>query len=101
VRTPDILAELGRTRAGRPRPVLVGFAAEAGDPVERAREKLRGKHVDMIVANDISRPDAGFDVDTNAVTIVTPDGAETLPLAEKSSVAAAILDRAERLLAPA
>jgi phosphopantothenoylcysteine decarboxylase / phosphopantothenate---cysteine ligase len=99
VRTPDILADLGHARAGRSRPVLVGFAAQAGDPVERAREKLHGKQVDMIVANDISRPDAGFDVETNAVTIVTAGGAEPLPLAAKSSVAAAILDRAERLLA--
>jgi phosphopantothenoylcysteine decarboxylase / phosphopantothenate---cysteine ligase len=99
IRTPDILAELGRTRGGRTAPVLVGFAAQAGNPVERAREKLRGKQVDMIVANDISRPDAGFDVETNAVTVVTPDGAEPLPLAAKSTVAAAILDRAERLLA--
>jgi phosphopantothenoylcysteine decarboxylase / phosphopantothenate---cysteine ligase len=99
IRTPDILAELGRTRGGHTAPVLVGFAAQAGNPVERAREKLRGKQVDMIVANDISRPDAGFDVETNAVTVVTPDGAEPLPLAAKSTVAAAILDRAERLLA--
>jgi phosphopantothenoylcysteine decarboxylase / phosphopantothenate---cysteine ligase len=99
VRTPDILAELGRARGGGPAPVLVGFAAQAGDPVERAREKLRGKQVDMIVANDISRPDAGFDVETNAVTIVTPDGDDSLPLAAKSTIAAGILDRAERLLA--
>jgi phosphopantothenoylcysteine decarboxylase / phosphopantothenate---cysteine ligase len=101
VRTPDILAELGRARGDRPSPVLVGFAAQAGDPVEQGRQKLLGKRVDMIVANDISRPDAGFDVETNAITLVTPDGAEPLPLAAKSTVAAAILDRAERLLAPA
>jgi phosphopantothenoylcysteine decarboxylase / phosphopantothenate---cysteine ligase len=99
VRTPDILAELGRARAGRQGPVLVGFAAQAGDPVEAARRKLHGKQADLIVANDITRADAGFDVETNAVTIVSPGGEEALPLAAKPVVAAAILDRAERLLA--
>src|SRR5207302_2092620 len=54
VRTPDILAELGRARANS-RPVLVGFAAETGDPRPRARQKLAAKHVDLIVANDVSR----------------------------------------------
>ena len=62
VRTPDILAELGARRSGA-RPVLVGFAAETGDPETRAREKLRTKNVDLIVANDVSRADAGFEVD--------------------------------------
>jgi phosphopantothenoylcysteine decarboxylase/phosphopantothenate--cysteine ligase len=98
VRTPDILAELGRQRAGAPTPVLVGFAAQSGDPVPRAREKLIRKHVDFIVANDISRSDAGFDSDTNAVTIVSADGDEVIPFGPKSSVAAAILDRAEARL---
>ena len=60
-RTPDILGALGRWRAGRARPVLVGFAAEVGDPVARAREKLRRKQVDLVVANDVSRPGAGFE----------------------------------------
>src|SRR3954465_1515550 len=55
VRTPDILAELGRTRGSQQRPVLVGFAAETGDPRPRARQKLAAKHVDLIVANDVSR----------------------------------------------
>ena len=99
VRTPDILAALGARRAGGARPVLVGFAAESGDPAARAREKLRRKRVDMVVANDVSRPDAGFDVDTNAVTLVTEAGDETLPLASKAQVAARILDRAELILA--
>ena len=98
VRTPDILADLGRARGDRARPVLVGFAAESGDPVARAREKLQRKHVDFIVANDITRPDAGFDVETNAVTLVSPDGDEVVPLSAKSEVAARILDRAEALL---
>ncbi|CAN5662498.1 bifunctional phosphopantothenoylcysteine decarboxylase/phosphopantothenate--cysteine ligase CoaBC [soil metagenome] len=99
VRTPDILADLGRARTGRSSPLLIGFAAEVGDPVARARVKLRLKQVDMIVANDVSRPDAGFDLDINAVTLVTRDGEEALPVAAKTAVAAVILDRTERLLA--
>jgi len=98
-RTPDILGDLGKQRlaAGRG-PVLVGFAAETEQVVERARAKREGKHVDLIVANDVSRSDAGFDVETNVVTIVGPDGSESLPLLSKSRVAAEILDRVERLL---
>ncbi len=98
VRTTDILAELGRMRAGATRPVLVGFAAEHGDPAARGREKLRRKHADLIIANDISRADAGFDTDTNAVIIVSADGDEVVPLAPKAQVAATILDRVEALL---
>jgi phosphopantothenoylcysteine decarboxylase/phosphopantothenate--cysteine ligase len=101
VRTPDILAELGKHRAGAPRPVLIGFAAESGDPVARGREKLRRKHVDVIVANDITLPDAGFDSESNAATIVSADGPEhddVFPLGPKTELAARILDRAERLL---
>jgi phosphopantothenoylcysteine decarboxylase/phosphopantothenate--cysteine ligase len=101
VRTPDILAELGRTRGAGVSPVLIGFAAEAGDPAARAREKLRRKGVDLIVANDISRSDAGFDVDTNAVTLVTADGDQPIALASKAVIAGAILDRAEQILARA
>jgi len=98
VRTPDILAELGRARRGGPTPVLVGFAAESGDPVARAREKLLRKQADFIVANDISRADAGFEVDMNAVTIVTAEREEHVPLAPKAEIAAVILDRAETRL---
>ena len=100
-RTPDILGELGRRRlSSGAGPLLVGFAAETDD-VRRARapRSASAKHVDLIVANDVSRADAGFDVDTNAVTIVGADGAETLPLQSKARVAAAILDRVEKLLA--
>jgi phosphopantothenoylcysteine decarboxylase / phosphopantothenate---cysteine ligase len=99
VRTPDILAELGRARGSASRPVLIGFAAESGDPVPRARLKLSQKRVDMIVANDISRPDAGFDTDTNAVSLVTATGAESIPVASKVQIAMTIVDRAEKLLA--
>jgi phosphopantothenoylcysteine decarboxylase/phosphopantothenate--cysteine ligase len=98
VPTPDILAELGRKRGGGARPVLVGFAAESGDPVVRGREKLRRKSVDMIVANDISRADAGFDVETNAATIITPDGEESFAVGPKTELASRILDRVEQLL---
>jgi len=98
-RTPDILGDLGHRRlASGHGPVLVGFAAETQDVVARATEKRNKKHVDMIVANDVARTDAGFDVDDNAVTIVGADGVETLPLQTKTRVAAEILDRVERML---
>jgi phosphopantothenoylcysteine decarboxylase/phosphopantothenate--cysteine ligase len=99
-KTPDILADLGARRAASGRgPLLVGFAAETENVVARAAAKREAKQVDVIVANDVSREDAGFEVDTNAVTIVGRDGAETLPLQAKSRVAMAILDRVEALLA--
>lgn len=97
VRTKDILADLGQAGDARGR-VLVGFAAESGDPVARAREKLVRKRADMIVANDISRADRGFDAETNAVTIVTAEGTEPIPLGPKAQIAAAVLDRAETFL---
>ncbi|HZW76061.1 MAG TPA: bifunctional phosphopantothenoylcysteine decarboxylase/phosphopantothenate--cysteine ligase CoaBC [Caldimonas sp.] len=98
-KNPDILAELGQRRlaAGRG-PMLVGFAAETEDVVARARAKRERKRIDVIVANDVSRTDAGFDVDANAVTIVDAHGAEAIPLQSKSGVAAAILTHLERLL---
>ena len=95
VRTPDILAELGRSRGMAGKPVLVGFAAESGDPVPRGRDKLLRKQADFIVANDISREDTGFEADTNAVTIISKDGEEAVPLSPKTEIAARILDRAE------
>ena len=95
VRTVDILAELGRLRGKNPKPVLVGFAAESGDPVERGRAKLVSKHVDFIIANDITRADAGFDTDTNAGTIISQDSEETIAVTPKADLAARILDRAE------
>jgi phosphopantothenoylcysteine decarboxylase/phosphopantothenate--cysteine ligase len=98
-RTPDILAELGQRRlaAGRG-PILIGFAAETEHLLEHAVAKRDRKQVDLIVANDVSRSDAGFDVDSNAVTIVGAEGVEELPLQAKSLVAGAILDRVEVLL---
>ena len=99
VRTRDILAELGASRGDRARPVLVGFAAETGDALARARAKLKSKKVDLIVANDVSQPGAGFEVATNVATLVTHDGDEPLPLQSKSALAAVILDRIETMLA--
>ena len=98
VPTPDILSELSKSRGGNTRPVLVGFAAENGDPVRRGREKLARKGVDLIIANDISRQDAGFDSDTNAATLISATTTESFPLGPKTALAATILDTAERLL---
>lgn len=102
-RTIDILADLGRRRqaSGGDRPVLIGFAAETRDLLVHAREKLRSKNVDLIVANDVLAPDAGFSVETNAVTLVGADGEQPLPLQSKADVARAILDRAAKFLAHA
>ena len=98
-RTPDILADLGalRARLGSSRPVLVGFAAETDNVIAKARDKRARKQVDLIVANDVSQPDRGFDVETNAVTIIGED-AQQVPLQSKDRVAAVILDRVEELL---
>ena len=98
VRTPDILAALGERRGDRRRPVLIGFAAQTGDPVAVATRKLQAKRVDLVVANDISAPGAGFDVDTNQVTLVSPAEVITLPVMAKTDVASAVLDRLERIL---
>ncbi len=88
--TPDILAELG---ARRGRQVLVGFAAETGDPAAAARRKLTDKNLDLVVANDVTLPGAGFDVDTNQVEIFTRDGRSiAVPLGSKDRVAERILD---------
>jgi phosphopantothenoylcysteine decarboxylase / phosphopantothenate---cysteine ligase len=99
-RTRDILGELGQlpSRREHARPFLVGFAAQTHDAVSHARQKLERKAADLIVANDISRPGAGFDVATNAVTLVSRDGLEEVPLQQKSAVASRILDRVERAL---
>ena len=94
-RTTDILAELGRWRGDRSHPVLVGFAAETQDVVTRAQAKLETKRVDLIVANDVSRSDAGFDVNTNAATLVEAVGTTDLPLQPKRELARVILDRVE------
>ena len=98
-RTKDILGELGKLPSRKQGlPILIGFAAETTDVINYAKSKLQQKGADLIVANDVSRSDAGFDVDTNAVTLVTASGSEEIPLQAKSAVAAKILDRIEQFL---
>jgi phosphopantothenoylcysteine decarboxylase/phosphopantothenate--cysteine ligase len=95
--TPDILAELGRSphdAQQHHRRVLVGFAAETDRVAENARGKLERKGADMIVANDVTQEGAGFDTDTNIVTIYVRDGREiALPKMSKFDVANRILDQ--------
>jgi phosphopantothenoylcysteine decarboxylase/phosphopantothenate--cysteine ligase len=98
--TTDILAALGRAKP--PGQVLVGFAAETGadDLRERAFAKLRAKHLDAIVANDVTVPGAGFWHDTNAAVIIEADGSEQdIPLTSKSALASVVLDLVARRLA--
>jgi len=95
--THDFLLDLGRSKpAGQ---VLVGFAAETDDVVENARRKLRSKNLDLIIANDVGAPGAGFEHDTNQVTILGSDGSEEkLPLTSKREVARAVVAAASRRL---
>lgn len=99
VENPDIAATLGEMkRAGQ---VTVGFAAETNDLLENASAKLAAKHLDMIVANDVTREGAGFEVDTNIAMILGRSGRpETLNLMSKSDLARIIVDRIELLLEP-
>lgn len=94
-RTDDILEQLGREKAGC---VLVGFAAETGDVVAYAQAKRAAKNLDLVVANDVSEPGAGFEVATNRVTIVSATSEEHLPLMDKRAVAVAVLDRLTPML---
>jgi phosphopantothenoylcysteine decarboxylase/phosphopantothenate--cysteine ligase len=89
--TPDILVGLVSRRP--PGQVVVGFAAETNDVLERGRKKLARKGVNLLVVNDVSAPGAGFDHDTNAVHILGADGSVTeVPLTSKDAVANAVLD---------
>ncbi len=93
VRTPDILTEVKGDF------LKVGFAAESEDVVANARQKLKKKQLDIIVANDITDTSSGFDVDTNKVTLIDWDGnVDSLPLMTKREVADRILDRVVGLL---
>lgn len=95
VQNPDILQEICVDKGDR---TIVGFAAESHDVIAAAQRKLARKGCDLIVANDISRADAGFEVDENAVTFVWPNGeVEELPLLPKAGVASQLLDRIEKL----
>lgn len=92
VKNPDILRELGAAKRGGQ--LLVGFAAETADLEANAAVKLAEKNLDMIVANDVSEPGAGFNVDTNIVRLLYRDGSrEQLPMLSKDEVAQTILDR--------
>jgi len=91
VPNPDILAKLGALKGSR---VLIGFAAETRDLVANARRKLQAKGVHIMVANDVTAEGAGFDVDTNIVTLIDRSGrVERLAKMSKDDVALAILDR--------
>src|SRR5579884_259957 len=94
--TADILSRLAASR--RPDQVVVGFAAEHGQAVERARRKLADKRLDAIVVNDISRSDIGFDAAANEVVIVTSEGERRVSRRGKEEVAEAVLDEVERLM---
>lgn len=95
VPNPDIAAALGeRKHEGQ---TLVGFAAETNDLIANAQGKLKRKSLDLIVANDVTRAGAGFDVDTNIVTLIDKNGIKELPLMTKREVADAIFDRVAAL----
>ena len=95
-RTEDILGRLGKRKRNR---ILVGFAAETEDLVANARKKLKGKNLDLIVANDVTKPGVGFDSDTNQVKILYPSGeVKDLPMMSKREVSQFILDDLVSLL---
>lgn len=95
VRTPDILEALGAAKGDR---ILVGFAAETEKLAEYAKDKLRSKNLDLIVANDVSRADAGFGSEKNEALLIDATGGETaLPLLSKRELAERILDRVVEL----
>jgi phosphopantothenoylcysteine decarboxylase / phosphopantothenate---cysteine ligase len=96
--TPDVLALLGeRKQAGQ---LLIGFAAETEHVEEHAAEKMAAKHVDLMVANDVSAPDAGFEVDTNQAILLYSSGSrEETPLLDKRELADLLLDRVAAVLA--
>jgi phosphopantothenoylcysteine decarboxylase/phosphopantothenate--cysteine ligase len=94
---PDILATAARKKGNRQ---VVGFAAETENVAENARKKLKDKNADLIVANDVTAEGAGFDVDTNVVTLFARDGRDLpLPKLTKREVAQRILDEVVRLSA--
>jgi phosphopantothenoylcysteine decarboxylase / phosphopantothenate---cysteine ligase len=90
VRTPDIVSEIGRKKS---KPFIIGFAAETGVKIEKARKKLKEKNMDMIIFNNVTEEGSGFDVETNKVIILDKKKEKSLPLLSKDSVADAILDR--------
>lgn len=98
--TTDVLAAIGAQR--RDDQVIVGFAAdEGGEGLERARAKRSAKNADLVVYNDVSRPDIGFDALENEVVVISGNGDRAIAKASKPEIAAAILDEVERLLSSA
>ncbi|MBP3453642.1 MAG: bifunctional phosphopantothenoylcysteine decarboxylase/phosphopantothenate--cysteine ligase CoaBC [Clostridia bacterium] len=95
VENPDIAAAVGAAK--KPGQTLVGFAAETENLLDNARRKLDKKNLDMIVANDVSKPGAGFNVDTNIATLITRDGLTDCPLQRKAELAETILDKVMEL----
>ena len=95
VENEDIAAAVGRNK--RKGQILVGFAAETENLLDNASGKLHRKNLDMIVANDVTRPGAGFDVDTNIVTLITENHQESFPLMTKKEVSEIILTKAMEL----
>ena len=94
--TPDILSAVGKKKN---RPFIVGFAAETGRKLEKARKKLKHKNMDLIVFNDVTEAGSGFDVETNKVVRIDKKKESELPLLNKDDVADAILDRIGELRA--
>jgi len=94
--TPDILSAVGKKKN---RPFIVGFAAETGRKLEKARKKLKHKNMDLIVFNDVTEAGSGFDVETNKVVLIDKKKESELPLLNKDDVADAILDRIVELRA--
>jgi phosphopantothenoylcysteine decarboxylase/phosphopantothenate--cysteine ligase len=101
VRNPDILTEVATFREDHGRPlIVVGFAAETEDLLANARSKMLAKRLDFVVANDLTRPDSGFAVETNKVTFLSADGqAEEWPVLYKDEVAQRVIERVARYLA--
>jgi phosphopantothenoylcysteine decarboxylase / phosphopantothenate---cysteine ligase len=89
-RTPDVLSQVAASRTNGM--LVIGFAAETENVLANAREKLRSKKLDAIIANDVTREDSGFDSATNAITIITKDNTLELPLMSKTEAADRILD---------
>lgn len=95
-KAPDILSEIGKRKK---RPFIIGFAAETGKKIERAKKKLKEKNMDIIVFNDVTKAGSGFEVDTNRIVIIDRKKTIRLPLLSKDSVADEILSRLVELKA--
>ena len=95
VENPDIAKVIGSEKKAQQ--IFVGFAAETDDVIKHAKEKLTAKKLDMIVANDVTRPGAGFNTDTNIASLITQKGTREFPLMSKRQLADVILDAIEEL----